>query len=92
MSAPVIVAITLVGFAWAGALLLAMALTMLVLCCGTDRAEVSPSDPRRRAQRGGPMFTIHEMPNGSTHMPNSSPHICFSSGMTTLPPFESLSQ
>ena len=29
---------------------------------------------------GWPMLTIQLMPNLSTHMPNSSPHICFSSG------------
>src|SRR5215210_6444977 len=38
------------------------------------------------------MLTIHGIPNRSTHMPNSSPHICFSSGNETVPPSESLSQ
>ena len=32
------------------------------------------------------MLTIHPMPNWSTHMPNSSPHICFSKGTDTVPP------
>jgi hypothetical protein len=36
--------------------------------------------------------TIHGTPNLSVHMPNRSPHICFSKGMVTVPPSESLSQ
>ena len=31
------------------------------------------------------MFTIQGMPNRSMHIPNSSPHICFSSGIITVP-------
>jgi hypothetical protein len=38
------------------------------------------------------MLTIQGTPNRSTHMPNSSPHICFSRGMVTVPPSESFSQ
>ncbi len=38
------------------------------------------------------MLTIQVMPNLSVHMPNTSPHICFSSGTDTLPPSDSLSQ
>ena len=38
------------------------------------------------------MLTIQLMPNRSTHMPNSSPHICFSRGTDTLPPSESFAQ
>ena len=38
------------------------------------------------------MLTIHAMPNRSMHMPNSSPHICFSKGTVTVPPSESLAQ
>ena len=38
---------------------------------------------RRGSVRGAPMLTIQPMPNRSTHMPNSSPHICFSSGTAT---------
>ena len=41
---------------------------------------------------GWPMLTIQVMPNRSTHMPNSSPHICFSSGTVTVPPSDSLLQ
>jgi hypothetical protein len=37
-------------------------------------------------------LTIQGMPNLSVHMPNSSPHICFSRGMVTVPPSESFSQ
>jgi hypothetical protein len=36
--------------------------------------------------------TIQGTPNLSVHMPNRSPHICFSNGMVTVPPSESLSQ
>ena len=36
--------------------------------------------------------TIQGTPNLSVHMPKTSPHICFSNGMVTLPPSESLSQ
>ena len=39
-----------------------------------------------------PMLTIQLMPNLSVHWPNSSPHICFSSGIVTVPPSESWSQ
>src|SRR3954471_11817723 len=38
------------------------------------------------------MFTIQPMPNWSVHMPNSSPHICFSSGTVTVPAAASFSQ
>ena len=38
------------------------------------------------------MFTIQEMPNRSTHMPNSSPHTCFSSATVTMPSPLSCSQ
>ena len=38
------------------------------------------------------MFTIQWTPKRSTHMPNSSPHICFSNGTVTVPPSESFSQ
>ena len=38
------------------------------------------------------MLTIHWTPNWSTHMPNSSPHICFSRGTVTVPPSDSCSQ
>ncbi len=41
---------------------------------------------------GWVMLTIQAMPNWSVHMPNSSPHICFSRGIVTVPPPESLSQ
>ena len=41
---------------------------------------------------GCPMFTIQAMPNWSLHMPNSSPHICFSSGTITMPEADSFSQ
>jgi hypothetical protein len=37
-------------------------------------------------------LTIQGTPNLSVHMPNSSPHICFSRGMVTVPPSESFSQ
>ena len=39
---------------------------------------------------GWAMLTIQAMPNRSVHMPNSSPHICFSSGIVTVPPSDSL--
>ena len=38
------------------------------------------------------MLTIQATPNRSTHMPNSSPHICFSRGTDTVPPSDSFSQ
>jgi TfoX/Sxy family transcriptional regulator of competence genes len=38
------------------------------------------------------MFTSHGMPKRSVHMPNVSPHICFSSGMLTVPSADSASQ
>ncbi len=41
---------------------------------------------------GWAMLTIQATPNWSSHMPNSSPHICFSSGTETLPPADSFSQ
>ena len=47
--------------------------------------------PRGQA-RGWVMLTIHGIPNRSVTMPNSSPHICFSRGIVTLPPSDSLSQ
>ncbi len=54
------------------------------------------SDPQtdwaRNQPCGWPMSTIQMMPNWSTHMPNSSPHICFSRGTDTVPPAESFSQ
>ena len=56
-------------------------------------------DPSLRAARGAGrqgcgwvMLTIQGMPNRSTHMPNSSPHICFSRGMVTVPPSDSFDQ
>jgi hypothetical protein len=36
--------------------------------------------------------TIQGTPNLSVHMPNRSPHICFSKGIVTVPLSESLSQ
>ncbi len=55
------------------------------------------ADPRRtlvlRRQEGSPtMSTIQLMPNRSVTMPKMSPHICFSSGIVTSPPSDSLSQ
>ena len=49
---------------------------------------------RRSEELGlGPeMLTIQSTPNWSVTMPNSSPHICFSSGMVTVPAPESFSQ
>ena len=41
---------------------------------------------------GGTTSTIQGTPNRSVHMPNRSPHICFSNGMVTVPPSASLSQ
>ncbi len=41
---------------------------------------------------GWPMLTIQAMPNWSKHIPNSSPHICFSSGTDTVPSVDSFSQ
>jgi hypothetical protein len=41
---------------------------------------------------GWPMLTSHATPNWSTHMPNSSPHICFSRGTDTLPLADNASQ
>jgi hypothetical protein len=41
---------------------------------------------------GWVMFTIQGMPNRSTHMPNSSPHICLSRGIVTVPPSDSFCQ
>jgi len=38
------------------------------------------------------MLTIQGMPNRSVHMPNTSPHICFSSGTATVPSADSFSQ
>lgn len=38
------------------------------------------------------MLTSQVMPKRSVHMPNTSPHICFSSGTETVPLPESLSQ
>jgi hypothetical protein len=49
-----------------------------------------PARPRQAC--GWAMLTIQGMPNRSTHMPNSSPHICFSSGTDTLPPSDSFPQ
>ena len=49
-----------------------------------------PSETRQAC--GRPMLTIQGMPNRSTHMPNSSPHICFSKGTDTVPPSDSFSQ
>jgi hypothetical protein len=52
--------------------------------------------PLRVSWRGGQdcwvTLTIQGTPNLSVHMPNSSPHICFSRGMVTVPPSESFSQ
>jgi hypothetical protein len=41
---------------------------------------------------GWETLTIHEMPNLSWHCPNSSPHICFSSGIVTSPPRDNFFQ
>jgi hypothetical protein len=41
---------------------------------------------------GWVMLTIQGMPNWSVHMPNSSPHACFSSGILTAPELDSWSQ
>jgi len=49
-----------------------------------------PASPRQAC--GWAMLTIQGMSNRSTHMPNSSPHICFSSGTDTVPPSDSFSQ
>ena len=38
------------------------------------------------------MSTIQGMPKRSVHIPNTSPHICLSSGTDTEPPADSLSQ
>ncbi len=38
------------------------------------------------------MLTIQMTPKRSTSMPNTSPHICFSRGIVTVAPSESLSQ
>src|SRR5690606_7266554 len=38
------------------------------------------------------MLTIQGMPKRSVHIPNTSPHICFSIGTDTEPPPDSLSQ
>ena len=47
----------------------------------------------RLAQEALPaMLTIQPMPKRSTSIPNSSPHICFSSGTVTVAPSPSLSQ
>lgn len=35
---------------------------------------------------GAAMLTSQPMPNRSVHMPKTSPHICFSSGIDTVPP------
>lgn len=53
------------------------------------------SDERLLGSVGQPdsvMFTIHGSPNLSVHMPNVSPHICFSRGIFMSPPADSLSQ
>ena len=62
------------------------ALEELEAAIGTGRG-VSPA--------GGsplPMLTIHAMPNRSTRLPYSSPHICFSKGIVTVAPSDSPSQ
>ena len=50
----------------------------------------------RHAARGQPvgslMLTNQVTPYWSTHIPKTSPHICFSSGTDTEPPLDSLSQ
>ena len=59
-----------------------------------------PSQVKRRPRlpitpvyRGGcVMFTIQVIPNLSSHMPKTSPHICFSSGIVMVAPADSLSQ
>lgn len=54
--------------------------------------DVSPAR-RARDQSADPlMLTIHVTPKRSSHMPNSSPHICFSIGTDTLPRSQSFSQ
>src|SRR5205823_13322909 len=76
--------------------------TVRLLSDPRDRvpAHGAPDDPQRRVLHGPAgrqacgwvMLTIQGMPNWSTHMPNSSPHICFSMGSVTVPPADSLSQ
>ena len=47
----------------------------------------------RLAYAGGwEMLTSQEVPNLSTHMPNSSPQTCFCSGMVVTPPAASCSK
>jgi superfamily I DNA/RNA helicase len=50
-------------------------------------------DPGSAAQPSDPlMLTIHGTPKRSVHIPNTSPHICLSSGTATVPPSDSFSQ
>jgi hypothetical protein len=61
-------------------------------------ARVRRPDSSRRESRGAQsavapaMLTIQPMPNLSISMPNSSPHICFSSGTVMVAPSDSFSQ
>ena len=63
---------------------------------GAPRGGRSGGTPAARRGVGQPcdpaILTIQSMPNLSRHMPNSSPHICFSSGTATVPPSESFCQ
>ena len=59
---------------------------------GDGRRHLAAARPFSPQVFGWLMFTSHGMPNLSVQEPNSSPHICFSSGMVTLPPAESFSQ
>ena len=57
------------------------------------RRRCQPSaDPEPASEVEGPTSTIHGMPKRSVSMPNSSPHICFSSGIVILAPSLSPSQ
>lgn len=58
----------------------------------TTRAGPIGSSLRPGQAWGWVMLTIQPMPNRSTHMPNSSPQICFSSGTDTVPLSESRCQ
>jgi thiamine biosynthesis lipoprotein len=54
------------------------------------RASRTPDFPADQAD--WLMFTNQFTPKRSVHMPNSSPHTCFSSGIPTVPPSHSFSQ
>ncbi|CAL9355878.1 hypothetical protein SUDANB105_00565 [Streptomyces sp. enrichment culture] len=50
------------------------------------------ASPGQPFAAGPVMSTIHMTPNRSVHMPNTSPHICFSIGTDTVPSADSFSQ